>query len=261
LPTALPIRPGAIVQEVIEATCPVLTTTEIPTSDEAVVDGYIVETPTPPASIVEDMLRFSPPDYTFWVREKVGTKKRFYYGPLPTTTDYKVANVEITPLGGDAATLRNRCVVSFTDYLGRQRSFVKTQSVSELNDVSLFVDAPFIREIHIPIGKIKGGSYEENLANAEIIADAALAEAVDPEQTGQFRVIGSQVQDFNTSTPIDFRLLVSGKKILIEDHGETWRIRRIEKALGTRMEAIISVGRGASRLDNIITRLELTEIR
>jgi hypothetical protein len=84
---------------------------------------------------------------------------------------------------------------------------------------------------------------------------------VDPEQTGQFRVIGSQVQDFNTSTPIDFRLLVSGKKILIEDHGETWRIRRIEKALGTRMEAIISVGRGASRLDNIITRLELTEIR
>lgn len=264
IPTANPIRPGAIVEEVVVSSCPALDTSEIPTSDAAVVDGLVYESPTVQTEIFEEMLRYEPAGWTYWVREKLGNDRyRFYFGPRSDTIWYEVEHVEIQGLGGEAGVVYNRATVSFEDYLGRPVTVSREQNVDILDDVSESIGQPFVRELHRSVGRLRGSTVKENVENATMIADALLAESAAPAEVGQFRVIGKQVYDLVEAEYVDFRTLIPGRLIRVKDTGTgdaaIWRIRRLEKTLGMGMECLVVVGRGTSNLDALIARLQARE--
>lgn len=265
LPTANPIRPAAVVEEVVTSSCPALDTSEIPTTDAAVVDGLVYETPTAQTEIFEEMLRYEPSGWTYWVREKLANDRyRFYFGPRSDTVWYEVEHVEIQGLGGEGGVVYNRATVSFVDYLGRQQTISKEQSVDILDDVSESIGLPFVREIHRDVGKLRGKTYLENVENATLIANQLLAESAEPAEVGQFRVIGKQVYDLVEAEYVDFRTLIPGRLIRVKDTGTgdaaIWRIQRLEKTLGMGMECQVVVGRGTSNLDALIARLQAREL-
>lgn len=260
LPTANPIAASTIFGRIRDDSCPALDSDGV-TATATMIDGYVVETPTAQTSIWDDLLLWAPVGFTYWVREKLANNRyRTYFGPQPTDVRYEVTNVEVTGLGGDVENVCNKAVITFTDYLDRTQTHVKEQTVTFLDDVSENINAPFLRERHINVGKLKGNTYQENLQNAVRIADVLLEESQTPAETGSFRVIGKQVYDNDEAAFVDFRYIKPGEQIRVTDTGTgdtaVWRIRRVEKALDTRMECIITVGKGTTRLDAVILKAQ-----
>lgn len=260
LPTGNPIAASTIFERIRDDSCPALDSDGV-TATTPTIDGYVVETPTAQTSIWDDLLLYAPVGFTYWVREKLANNRyRTYFGPQPTDVRYEVTNVEVTGMGGDVENVCNKAVITFTDYLGRSQTHVKEQSVTFLDDVSEDLGEPFLRERHLNVGKLKGSTYQENLQNAVRIADVLLEESRTPQETGSFRVIGKQVYDNDEAAYVDFRYIKPGEQIRVTDTGTgdtaVWRIRRVEKALDTRMECIITVGKGTTRLDAVILKAQ-----
>lgn len=260
LPTGNPIAASTIFERIRDDSTPALDSDGV-TATTPTIDGYVVETPTAQTSIWDDLLLYAPVGFTYWVREKLANNRyRTYFGPQPTDVRYEVTNVEVTGMGGDVENVCNKAVITFTDYLGRSQTHVKEQSVTFLDDVSEDLGEPFLRERHLNVGKLKGSTYQENLQNAVRIADVLLEESRTPQETGSFRVIGKQVYDNDEAAYVDFRYIKPGEQIRVTDTGTgdtaVWRIRRVEKALDTRMECIITVGKGTTRLDAVILKAQ-----
>lgn len=209
-------RAHKIVREVASRACPQFDLTNIRPTTFVVEDIDFIR-PVYPREVFDQMVLYGPDavgdsEFIWGVREKLPNGlRKFYFEPLPSDVAYEVSGVQISDLGGERGTLRNKAILQYIDAEGFESEVVATQTVDELDEAGLTRTVSY------------DGVEVKTASRALRIAQMLLSQHKYAIRSGTITVAGSKVLSTATHAPIPTWRLRPGRWIRLLDMRVTGR--------------------------------------